>query len=216
MLVASASTFLNQFGFSANNAVLANKQGHSLADAIAQANASAAAKRKEMAEQQLKMLAQRLRILMLFSATDKKGNKGYGASAAGIAKEIAQAVRDYADASGAEQSASANQSSDPSSTQSLTQTSTMNPASPAVSTQGLSNEDESFLNTAIQLSYQVKAIIAEEARKARRNHLTEEQHQGAINQMNDAIVTAAKSLTQNDTATPIDALGSTSTFAFVV
>lgn len=208
MLVASASTFLNQFGFSANNAAVGNKQAHSVADAIAQANASAAAKRKEMAEQHLKMLAERLRVLMLFSATDTKGNKGYAISAASIAKEIAQAVRDYADASGSVQSTSADQSS--------TQNSTTNTASPVLSAQGLNKEDELFLNTASQLSYQVKAVIAAEAEKAKRKHLPEELHQGAINEMDDAIGNAAKSLAQNDLASPVDSLGYISTFSIVV
>lgn len=186
MLVASASTFLNQFGFSANNAIVANKPAHSVADAIAQANQSAAAKRKAMAEQQLEMLRKRLNVLMLFSSTDTKGNKGYAAAAASIAREIAQAVRDYSDASGSDQTPSSNQSSVAGSVSTVT-----------INTQGLSKEDQAFLSSAMQLSSQVKAIIAAENQKAKRRHLPEESYQRSVSNMDDEISQAARSLSQN-------------------
>jgi hypothetical protein len=175
-----------QPSFSLLSASPVNKQGQSVADSIAQANSEAAAKRKVMAEQRLEMLRKRLNILMLFSATDTKGNKGYASAAASIAREIAQAVRDYTDASGSDQTTSSQQSST---------TDTVSPTT--ITLQGLSKEDQAFLSSAVQLSSQVKAIISAENQKARRRHVSEESYQGDINNMDDQINQSFKSLSQN-------------------
>jgi hypothetical protein len=96
-------------------------------------------------------------------------------------------VRDYSDASAAEQAPSGSASSNASPDSSVT-----------ISTQGLSKADQAFLNMADQLSSQVKYVIAAENQKLKRRHLPEESHQGAINQLDDAINSAARSLSQSD------------------
>jgi hypothetical protein len=174
-------------------------QGSSIADAIKQANADAAAKRKALAAERLKMLAERLRVLMLLASADGKGSKRNIEAAAGIAKEIASAVKDYAGAS-ADIAAQAATSADSSSTSTTTASTATESTAVTVTmnTQGLSTEDEAFLNTAIQLSAQVKTFIALEIQKARHRHENPDTHQGDINVMDNAIIDAAKSLGHDD------------------
>jgi hypothetical protein len=171
-------------------------QGQSIGDAIKQAAKDAAAKRKALAAERLKMLAERLRVLMLLSSADHKGNKGNIEAAAGIAKEVAAAVKDYAGASAdiAAQAATSSASSAASG-------SIATAASP--NTQGISTEDEAFLNTAIQLSSQVKSFIAQEIQKAKHRHLNPDTHQGDINVMDNSILDAAKSMGISDAPTTV-------------
>ena len=114
-----------------------------------------AAKRKSIAAEQLNALREKLRIMLMFSSLDNKNN---AATAAQIAKEIAGAVNDYANASGDHGQA-----------------------------QGLSQQDQQFLNTAKQLAAQVKAIIVSETEKARRKHQTPESHHAIVSTMDAAI-----------------------------
>jgi cell division septation protein DedD len=178
-------------------------QGQSIGDAIKQTAKDAAAKRKALAAERLKMLAERLRVLMLLSSADRKGIKGNIEAAAGIAKEIAATVKDYAGAS-ADIAAQAATSSDSSATSTTSSTTSSSVAAAATtSTQGVSTEDEAFLNTAVQLSSQVKSFIAQEIQKAKQKHLNPDTHQSEINVMDNSILDAAKSMGISDASTTV-------------
>jgi len=170
-------------------------QGKSITDAVKQAAGDAAAKRKALAAERLKMLAERLRVLMLLSSADGgKGSKRNIEAAAGIAREIVGAVKDYAGASAdiaAQTAANGDTATTSVSSGSATATAT-------TSMQGLSAEDEAFLNTAVQLSSQVRAFITVEIQKARQKHSNPDTHQDDINVMDNAILDAAKSMGVSD------------------
>ncbi|HEY7987343.1 MAG TPA: hypothetical protein VIE17_10560 [Methylophilaceae bacterium] len=181
------------------------QSGQSIGDSIKQAASDAAAKRKALAAERLKALAERLRVLMLLASTDGKNSKGKITAAAGIAREIAATVKDYAGASAdlAAQSATSSNGSAASaigdSTTTATATATAATAVATINitatttTTPLSHEDEAFLNTAVQLSSQVRFFISQEIQKARQKHQDPDTHQGDINIMDNAIIDAAKS-----------------------
>lgn len=145
------------------------------ASQINDAAADGAAKRKVIAAEQLKVLRERLRVLMLIPSN---GN-GTAASAAQVATEVAAAVKNYAAVSGTQSNAS--------------------------STTEVSKQDTEFLSTATQLSAQVKSILTAEARKTKARHSPEERYQREVNQMDAAIADATKSLKHDSLAMPIAA-----------
>ncbi|HEY8084071.1 MAG TPA: hypothetical protein VIE69_00540 [Methylophilaceae bacterium] len=173
-------------------------QGQSVGDALKKAASDAAAKRKALAAERLKALSERLRVLMLLSSADGKNSKGNITAAAGIAREIAATVKDYAGASAdiAAQSATSSDGSTASaigdSTAAATAGASLNITATAT-TIPLSNEDEAFLNTAVQLSSQVRFFISQEVQKAKQKHQDPDTHQSDINIMDNAIIDAAKS-----------------------
>ncbi len=189
MLISSIFDFI---GPSSNNSAKPWwLQGKSITDGLKQAASDAAAKRKALAAERLKMLAERLRALMLLSSADGgKGSKMNIEAAAGIAKEIAATVKDYAGASAeidTQATANGDNTTAAASSNSSAATATEN-------THVLSTEDEAFLNTAVQLSSQVRSFITVEIQNARQKHLNPDTHQSDINVMDNAILDAAKSM----------------------
>lgn len=146
-------------------------RAQSVADSIAEANISAAEQRKALAARQLEDLRERLRIMMLFSAAASKGN---AEAAAKIAKEIAAAVKQYADGS-----------------------STL---ADAGKTAG-SDADQKFLNSAKQLASQVKTIIAAESRKDKK--LGKDSLRAAVNEMDSTIREAERVAGKGNDAMPV-------------
>lgn len=161
-----------------------------IADAIDQSASGAVEKRRALATEKLKTLAERLRVVMLFSASDHKGDNGNASAAASIAKEIASAVNDYASAGSPRQTTPGN---------------TTTGDAPS-----LFNDAPAFLNTARVLASQVKTIIAAEAKKARYQHKNEELYHDELNKMDASIHDAAKSLGLSSTPLPtVDAVTTT-------
>ncbi len=147
-----------------------NTRAQNIADSIAEANISAAEHRKALAAQQLEALRERLRIMMLFSSA----SKGNAEAAAKIAREIAAAVKQYADGS-----------------------STLTDAGQTAG----SDADQKFLSSAKQLSSQVKAIIAAESRKDKK--LDKESLRAAVNEMDSAIWEAARVIGKGNDSVPV-------------
>ena len=162
-----------------------SNRGQNVADSIAEANISAAEHRKALAARQLEDLRERLRIMMLFSGSSSKGN---AEAAAKIARDIAAAVKQYADGSSSLANAGA---------------------------AGSSDADENFLNSARQLSSMVKAIITAEARKEKDSE--KDNLKSAVRQMDSAIGEASRVIGKGREVPPLYTLdmngGIVSTFA---
>lgn len=137
----------------------------------------AARSRKKMAADRLEALKSRLQMLRMFPPTN---SKSLAQEIARIAKEIASAVHDYADAG-----------------KNLLSSSTESAAS-AMSAMG--DEDSKFLSLAKQLAAQAKALLDAVSKK-------DDRHKDAINEMDNAIRDAERTLgvqASNATFTPLN------------